>query len=94
METPKQMPRLNLRPTRGDTFQCQLKFKDSEGSPVDWQGYSARSQVRPSPESETVLVEFDKVRPGTFSKKERIFHGLYAPERVRGAHLLGPFCLP
>lgn len=59
METPKRMPRLNLRPTRGDTFECQLKFKDSDGSPVDWQGYSARSQVRPSPESETVLVEFD-----------------------------------
>lgn len=41
---------------QGVTFQLNLTWKDSTGSPVNLTGYSARMQVRETYESEDTLV--------------------------------------
>jgi len=41
---------------QGATFQLNLTWKDSNGSPINLTGYSARMQVRESYESEDVIV--------------------------------------
>ena len=41
---------------QGATFQMNLTWKDSTGSPVNITGYSARMQVRENYESESTLV--------------------------------------
>ena len=42
---------------QGKTYEQPLFFKDSFGQEIQLTGYVARMQVRPSAESETILVE-------------------------------------
>ena len=42
---------------QGATFQRQLTYKDSAGSPINLSNYSARMQVRPTVDSTTVTLE-------------------------------------
>lgn len=41
---------------QGATFQRQVRYTDSNGSPVDLSNYGARMQIRPSPDSNVVIV--------------------------------------
>lgn len=42
---------------KGTDYSLELTWKDSEGSPIDLTGYTARMQVRPSVMSPEVLLE-------------------------------------
>lgn len=51
------MPALYVyRATQGRTFTLPILREDSNGDPINLTGYTAKFQVRPSPESNTVLV--------------------------------------
>lgn len=51
--------RLAFVAVRGDYFRQELRFRDADGDPVKWDGYTAKSQLRRSPDSAEVIVEFD-----------------------------------
>jgi hypothetical protein len=41
----------------GATFNLQINWTDSEGSPIDLTDYHARMQIRPSVESEQIILQ-------------------------------------
>lgn len=47
----------NIICDQGATFQRQLTWKDSAGTPVNLTGYTARMQVRPTVDSTTLTLE-------------------------------------
>jgi hypothetical protein len=48
--------RYNFIIEQGSTLSFEIRYKDSNGNPVDLTGYGARMQIRPSIESSTVYL--------------------------------------
>jgi hypothetical protein len=49
---------------QGATFTLSLVWRDADGDPVDLAGYAARMQVRPTVESDVVLLALDSDEGG------------------------------
>jgi hypothetical protein len=49
--------RLDILIRQGDKFELNVQAKNQDGTVKDLTGYTARMQVRPTPESSTILLE-------------------------------------
>jgi hypothetical protein len=56
--------RYSLYIEQGTTVDFEIQYKDSAGNPVDFTGYGARMQIRPSVDSSTVYLSLSSsLRP-------------------------------